>query len=107
MVGRAITSIPSSRQDTGLWQYFHRVDIPARHAARYVAVIGPSRATPEVAAAAFQVGVLIARGGYRELLELITAEPVRRVVSQATTFDRTVRRNYPQLILSRVNYDVA
>ncbi len=63
MVGRATISIPSSRQDTGLWQYFHRVDIPARHVARYVAVIGPSRATPEVAAAAFQVGVLIARAG--------------------------------------------
>jgi uncharacterized protein (TIGR00725 family) len=39
------------------------VEIPARHVARSVAVIGPSRATPEVAAAAFQVGVLIARGG--------------------------------------------
>jgi hypothetical protein len=63
VVGRVANSIPSSRQHTGLWQYFHRVDIPARHAARYVAVIGPSRATPAVEAAAFQVGVLIARAG--------------------------------------------
>ncbi|HEY2666156.1 MAG TPA: TIGR00725 family protein [Actinomycetota bacterium] len=39
------------------------MDIPARHAARYVAVIGPSRATPGVEAAAFEVGVLIARAG--------------------------------------------
>jgi uncharacterized protein (TIGR00725 family) len=29
----------------------------------YIAVIGPSRATPEIAEAAFQVGALIARGG--------------------------------------------
>ena len=56
-------SIPSGRQDTTLWQYFHHVDIPARLLPRYVAVIGPSHATPEVAAAAFQVGVLIARAG--------------------------------------------
>ncbi len=56
-------SIPSGRNNTGLWDYFHLVDIPARQVARYVAVIGPSRATPAVAAAAFQVGVLIARGG--------------------------------------------
>jgi uncharacterized protein (TIGR00725 family) len=39
------------------------VEIPARPVARSIAVIGASRATPEVAAAAFQVGVLIARGG--------------------------------------------
>jgi uncharacterized protein (TIGR00725 family) len=29
----------------------------------YIAVIGPSRASPEIAEAAFQVGALIARGG--------------------------------------------
>jgi uncharacterized protein (TIGR00725 family) len=63
VVGRVANSIPSGRHNTGFWQYFHHVDIPARHVGRYVAVIGPSRATPEVAAAAFQVGVLIARGG--------------------------------------------
>ena len=70
---------------------------------------GTQHLTSDNAGAATYGGssLLVARGGFEELLALHLTAQAQLAISQARDFDRAATQHFPELIASRRNYDVA